>query len=185
MIRAVFSASILTSVASIVHTAFIIPPTIVGGMTAEVEAIVSLVVCNLLVVVTFIYRVTHGEGDSLTATEKTKDSSHPLTMVIELGSGDATSLGDTSTNTNTAYSSSGGIVSTVFTGSGLASSGGTSTGFSVSTPSGPAYSNFSVKETHTSKLSMNDGVLSIPEMDQSGSSTVVTQEHLGLPAQSS
>lgn len=75
LIRALFSASILTTLVSVVHTLFVIGPThLLEGVSANLEvcviswhafqttdvlsqAAVSLIVCNLLVVVTFLYRV--------------------------------------------------------------------------------------------------------------------------------
>ncbi|KAH7882265.1 hypothetical protein F5I97DRAFT_334355 [Phlebopus sp. FC_14] len=79
MILCVFSSSILTSVVSVVHTAYIIPDsTFIGGMTAEIEGAVSLIVCNLLVIVTFLYRVTRGgrdlTDDLISAAKKTRSS---------------------------------------------------------------------------------------------------------------
>lgn len=81
MIIAVFSSSILTSIISVIHTTYIIPPTFIGGVTADVESAVSLIVCNLLVIVTFIYRLRHGGRDMGTCD---KSASGCLTT-IEFG----------------------------------------------------------------------------------------------------
>ncbi|EGO29462.1 hypothetical protein SERLADRAFT_365484 [Serpula lacrymans var. lacrymans S7.9] len=64
MILSIFSSSILTSVVSVVHTAFLIPTSsFIGGITADVEGAVSLIVCNLLVIVTYLYRLFRGGSD--------------------------------------------------------------------------------------------------------------------------
>ncbi|KAI6025538.1 hypothetical protein EDC04DRAFT_231822 [Pisolithus marmoratus] len=81
MILAVFSSSLLTTIVSGIHTVYTIPPTFIGGVTADIEAAVALVVCNLLVVVTFIYRIRHGGCDM---GPYDKDMTSRLTT-IELG----------------------------------------------------------------------------------------------------
>ncbi|KAG6370901.1 hypothetical protein JVT61DRAFT_10924 [Boletus reticuloceps] len=83
MLLSVFSTSILVSVVSAVHTAYLIPTAnFIGGVTAEMEGAVSLIVCNLLVIVTFIYRVLRN-GRDLTAglSDKHTQPSHRLTTV--------------------------------------------------------------------------------------------------------
>ena len=61
------------------------------------QSMVSLVVCNLLVLVTFIYRTTH-DGRDLTASMKATGTSHRLTS-IELYISGATESCHVSTNT--------------------------------------------------------------------------------------
>ncbi|KAN0085658.1 hypothetical protein V8E55_006792 [Tylopilus felleus] len=83
MVLSVFSTSVLVSIISAVHTAYLIPlVTFVGGATAEMEGAISLIVCNLLVLVTFIYRMTRN-GQDLTAgvSDKATMSSNRLTTV--------------------------------------------------------------------------------------------------------
>ncbi|KIK80023.1 hypothetical protein PAXRUDRAFT_833778 [Paxillus rubicundulus Ve08.2h10] len=83
MILCVSSSSILVSVVSAVHTAYLIPePSFIAGATGEIEGALSLVVCNLLVIVTFVYRVSRN-GRDLTQDPSSKitDSSNRLTTV--------------------------------------------------------------------------------------------------------
>ncbi|KZP14678.1 hypothetical protein FIBSPDRAFT_959496 [Athelia psychrophila] len=58
LIRGLFSASILTTLSSIAHMIFVVGPEVLLTviMTAYLELSVSLIVCNLPVVVTFFYR---------------------------------------------------------------------------------------------------------------------------------
>ncbi|KAG9311896.1 hypothetical protein JVU11DRAFT_8157 [Chiua virens] len=81
MLLSVFSTSILVSVVSAVHTSYLIPNiTFVGGLTAQIEGPVSLIVCNLLVIVTFVYRAVRN-GRDLTAGLSEKKSCSRLTTV--------------------------------------------------------------------------------------------------------
>ncbi|KAH7925029.1 hypothetical protein BV22DRAFT_1065630 [Leucogyrophana mollusca] len=89
MILVIFSSSFLTSVASVVHTAYLIPTSsFIGGLTAEIEGALSLVVCNLLVIVTFVYRVVQGDITAdlstsfiTTATTRASRNDYRLTTV--------------------------------------------------------------------------------------------------------
>ncbi|KAH7925030.1 hypothetical protein BV22DRAFT_1129308 [Leucogyrophana mollusca] len=128
MILAIFSSSILTSVVSAVHTAYLIPTSsFIGGVTAEIEGALSLVVCNLLVIVTFIYRVRQNGTDLSTdlstspGTNTTTRSENRLTTV------DLDFQGDMSVFTgthSTAKETFGSVAAT--TGSVLAASRGES-----------------------------------------------------------
>jgi len=58
LILSAFSTSILTSLISVVHVIFILTPDPgLQTITAQAEIALSLVICNLLVIVTYIYRV--------------------------------------------------------------------------------------------------------------------------------
>ncbi|EIW84854.1 hypothetical protein CONPUDRAFT_141691 [Coniophora puteana RWD-64-598 SS2] len=58
LILSAFSTSILTSLLSVVHVIFILTPDPgLQTITAQAEIALSLVICNLLVIVTYIYRV--------------------------------------------------------------------------------------------------------------------------------
>ncbi|KAF8839591.1 hypothetical protein BDN67DRAFT_1012181 [Paxillus ammoniavirescens] len=112
MILCVSSSSILVSVVSAVHTSYIIPsPSFIGGATGEVESALSLVVCNLLVIVTFIYRVTRNGRDLTEDPCKITGSSNRLTTVdLDFPGMSAatysTATGSTGTDfTGTSYSS--------------------------------------------------------------------------------
>ncbi|KAG9218090.1 hypothetical protein CCMSSC00406_0010249 [Pleurotus cornucopiae] len=68
---AVFAASILTSLASIVYVTFLFGARgwgpglgVIVAVTSHLEAAVALLVCNILVIVTYFYRVSH-EGEDL------------------------------------------------------------------------------------------------------------------------
>ncbi|KIJ15183.1 hypothetical protein PAXINDRAFT_169330 [Paxillus involutus ATCC 200175] len=112
MILCVSSSSILVSVVSAVHTSYIIPPSFIGGATGEVESALSLVVCNLLVIVTFIYRVTRDGGDlTEDPSSKMTGSSNRLTTV---------DLDFPGTSTAT-YSTASGSTTTDFTGTSYSS----------------------------------------------------------------
>ncbi|KAI0938539.1 hypothetical protein AcW1_001753 [Taiwanofungus camphoratus] len=59
----IFSASLITTIVSIVHAGFELSPDRDGeGITAHIEASTSLIICNLAVLVTWLVRVIrHGE----------------------------------------------------------------------------------------------------------------------------
>ncbi|KZT70455.1 hypothetical protein DAEQUDRAFT_737396 [Daedalea quercina L-15889] len=63
LLMAIFSASMITTVVSIVHTAFELgPDRDAEAIAAHVEAAVSLIICNLAVLVTWLVRLLrHGE----------------------------------------------------------------------------------------------------------------------------
>ncbi|KZP12819.1 hypothetical protein FIBSPDRAFT_835858 [Athelia psychrophila] len=66
LIFAMFSATVLTTLVSIVHVVFVVGPwePRLEGMTAIVKSAVSLIVCNLPVVVHFFYRrVKQGQAE--------------------------------------------------------------------------------------------------------------------------
>ncbi|KAG8216326.1 hypothetical protein J3R82DRAFT_6397 [Butyriboletus roseoflavus] len=119
MVLSVFSTSILVSAVSVAHTAYLMHPVIfTGGFTASMESAVSLIVCNLLVVVTFLYRVIRN-GRDLTAGLSDKDSglSNGLTTVdLNLSGGtlltSTTGTAPTETNVSSLMfaSASGGSV---------------------------------------------------------------------------
>ncbi|KAF8552135.1 hypothetical protein OG21DRAFT_1523977 [Imleria badia] len=122
MVLSVFSASILVSVVSVVHTAYLIPLAgFIGGATAEVESAVSLIVCNLLVIITFIYRVIRN-GRDLTAglsDDKNTGSSNRLTTVdLDFSGGSLFSSRATGTGTGTTGT---GFTGTGFTGTDFSS----------------------------------------------------------------
>ncbi|KIJ63095.1 hypothetical protein HYDPIDRAFT_168681 [Hydnomerulius pinastri MD-312] len=151
MILCVFSASILTSVLSAIHTAYIIPQSsFVGGVTAEFEGAVSLIVCNLLVIVTFIYRRFRGGRDltqDIPPTSKLTRSSNRLTTI------DLDFSGSSLSNSGIALTGTG------FTGTGFTGTGFTGTGLSGTGYSGLAYSSVSDKETFGSIISTGGSVL--------------------------
>ncbi|EIW79579.1 hypothetical protein CONPUDRAFT_137895 [Coniophora puteana RWD-64-598 SS2] len=57
LVISIFAMSVLSAVASIVHVVFIVPATSETGITMHIQNAIDLIVCNLLVTVTFIYRV--------------------------------------------------------------------------------------------------------------------------------
>ncbi|KZT27586.1 hypothetical protein NEOLEDRAFT_1176601 [Neolentinus lepideus HHB14362 ss-1] len=64
LLFSVFSASILTTIVSAVHAYFVLGPSgLLEATTANVEASVSLIVANLAVIVTYLYRLIRGERD--------------------------------------------------------------------------------------------------------------------------
>ncbi|EIW78029.1 hypothetical protein CONPUDRAFT_61887, partial [Coniophora puteana RWD-64-598 SS2] len=77
--RTVFAMSILSSAVSIAHTVFLIPTaSFASALTVElqvysaiVQLCVSLIVCNLLVIVTFVYRYLWGSDieETLSSTQ--------------------------------------------------------------------------------------------------------------------
>ncbi|KAF9493215.1 hypothetical protein BDN71DRAFT_1450600 [Pleurotus eryngii] len=86
---AVFAASILTSLASIVFVTFLFGArgwgpglSVIVTVTSHLEAAIALLVCNILVIVTYFYRVSH-EGED-------------LETVADANTQEATRLGDTS-----------------------------------------------------------------------------------------
>ncbi|KAG5222628.1 hypothetical protein IMY05_C2474000200 [Salix suchowensis] len=86
---AIFAASILTSLASIVFVTFLFGArgwgpglSVIVTVTSHLEAAVALLVCNILVIVTYFYRVSH-EGED-------------LETVADANTQEATRLGDTS-----------------------------------------------------------------------------------------
>ncbi|KII95151.1 hypothetical protein PLICRDRAFT_33984 [Plicaturopsis crispa FD-325 SS-3] len=79
LILLLFSMSFFTMVASVAHAAFVLSyGGILQGMTAHIEASVSLIVCNLLVLVTYIYRAVR-HGDDL---ESTPSHRQPLSSIV-------------------------------------------------------------------------------------------------------
>ncbi|KIJ63209.1 hypothetical protein HYDPIDRAFT_113820 [Hydnomerulius pinastri MD-312] len=60
LISSAFSATILITVVTILHSVVLFGPSSTGTIIiGHVKAAVSLIVCNLLVIVTFVYRVLH------------------------------------------------------------------------------------------------------------------------------
>ncbi|KAF9222194.1 hypothetical protein BS17DRAFT_195221 [Gyrodon lividus] len=58
LILSIFSMSLISCSASVVHVAFLIPtPGFMAAMTAGIEGAMGLMICNLLVLVTYLYRV--------------------------------------------------------------------------------------------------------------------------------
>lgn len=57
LILVVFAAGVIAAAASFVHAIFLSPQTLVTGITANLQCAIDLFVCNLLVTVTFTYRV--------------------------------------------------------------------------------------------------------------------------------
>ncbi|KAG1756347.1 uncharacterized protein EDB91DRAFT_1041441 [Suillus paluster] len=58
LVISVFSTGIIVSLASIVHVVFVVQLDVyMQSITAQVELALSLIVCNLLVIVTYIYKV--------------------------------------------------------------------------------------------------------------------------------
>ncbi|TFK31031.1 hypothetical protein BDQ12DRAFT_763373, partial [Crucibulum laeve] len=75
LILAIFTSGIFTAAASVAHCIFIIlkrPRAI--GTSAAIQAAISLIVCNLLVVVTYIYRVFR-DGDNSDSESADTESS--------------------------------------------------------------------------------------------------------------
>ncbi|KAH7912883.1 hypothetical protein BJ138DRAFT_715638 [Hygrophoropsis aurantiaca] len=95
LLLAIFSSSILISVVSAVHTAYIVPTSsFIGGITAEIEGALSLVVCNLLVIVTFVYRVRHHGADlSQSTSDEPTSTVAGLTALSGSGYGRSTGTG--------------------------------------------------------------------------------------------
>ncbi|KAH7914891.1 hypothetical protein BJ138DRAFT_1142840 [Hygrophoropsis aurantiaca] len=87
MILSIFSMSILCVFASVLHVVFLLPSAgFMAGMTADIEGAVGLIVCNLLVVVTYFYRVFRG-GEDIESTIEPKlvlfrSSSTPATNTL-------------------------------------------------------------------------------------------------------
>ncbi|KAH7922927.1 hypothetical protein BV22DRAFT_624772 [Leucogyrophana mollusca] len=91
LIACAFSASLLITVVTILHSALLFGPTTpVTAIIAHVKAALSLIVCNLLVLATFSYRLWHrsGGGDldgsfddteaiQFTSVDLTQLTSHP------------------------------------------------------------------------------------------------------------
>ncbi|KIJ62422.1 hypothetical protein HYDPIDRAFT_94501, partial [Hydnomerulius pinastri MD-312] len=74
LILSIFSMSLLSCFASIIHVAFLIPdPSFMAGMTADIEGALGLMICNLLVIVTYFYRVFRNGED----IETTSDPTYP------------------------------------------------------------------------------------------------------------
>ncbi|KAJ8515298.1 hypothetical protein ONZ45_g7276 [Pleurotus djamor] len=78
LFMSVFAASILTSLASIVYVTFLFGARgwgpglgLIVAITSHLEAAVSLLVCNILVIVTFFYRISHHGEDLETIAEVT------------------------------------------------------------------------------------------------------------------
>jgi len=70
--RTVFAMSILSSAVSVAHTVFLIPTaSFASALTVELQLCVSLIVCNLLVIVTFVYRYFLGSDieETLSSTQ--------------------------------------------------------------------------------------------------------------------
>ncbi|KAI6143148.1 hypothetical protein EDD17DRAFT_210557 [Pisolithus thermaeus] len=156
MILAVFSSSILTSIVSVIHTAYTIPPSFIGGVTANVEAAVNLVVCNLLVLVTFIYRIRRSGRDMGTCD---KDLTGRLTTV-ELGfSGSVESRCPT---TNPATGSDGGTLGITFTKTGVADTIADHSSHSFTTKAFPG-----ISEKYLSVFSNRHGMLSAEQIELS------------------
>ncbi|KAF9226175.1 hypothetical protein BS17DRAFT_867892 [Gyrodon lividus] len=109
MILSVSSTSILVSVVSAVHTSYMFPrASFIGGATAEAEGALSLIVCNLLVIVTFIYRVTRGGRDiTEDLSAKITGSSNRLTTVDLDFSGTLGSLSTTASGTGSGFTGTG------------------------------------------------------------------------------
>ncbi|KAF8060796.1 hypothetical protein FPV67DRAFT_1587240 [Lyophyllum atratum] len=64
MIASVFATSILTTALSVIHAIYGMGPNrFLDGVTAHIEAAVTVMVCNLLVIVTYIYRRTRNGRD--------------------------------------------------------------------------------------------------------------------------
>jgi len=64
LLFSIFSASILVTIVSVVHAAYLLGPSgLLEGLTANVECAVSLIVANLAVVVTHIYRLIRNGED--------------------------------------------------------------------------------------------------------------------------
>ncbi|KAH7925791.1 hypothetical protein BV22DRAFT_1104749 [Leucogyrophana mollusca] len=77
MILSIFSMSILCCFVSIIHVVFLLPaPSFMAGMTADIEGAVGLIVCNLLVIVTYFYRVFRG-GEDIESTIEPKTTWSP------------------------------------------------------------------------------------------------------------
>ena len=57
LILVVFAAGIINAAASYTHAIFLSPQTPMTGMTANIQCALDVIVCNLLVTVTFTYRV--------------------------------------------------------------------------------------------------------------------------------
>ncbi|KAF8999868.1 hypothetical protein BDQ17DRAFT_1246014, partial [Cyathus striatus] len=78
LIRAVFACDVLVSVPSIVHIVYIVrknQPAI--GISAQFQVSTSLIVCNLLVVVTYVYRAfRRNEEESSDSSDKSTTSTH-------------------------------------------------------------------------------------------------------------
>ncbi|GLB43804.1 hypothetical protein LshimejAT787_1403160 [Lyophyllum shimeji] len=56
MIRAVFATTILTASIGVLHAVYGMLPNLINAVTAHLESAVTVMLCNLLVVATFIYR---------------------------------------------------------------------------------------------------------------------------------
>ncbi|KAG2349461.1 hypothetical protein BDR05DRAFT_1055142 [Suillus weaverae] len=73
LILSVFSTGIVVSLASIIHVIFVVQTDVyMQSITAQVELALSLIVCNLLVIVTCIYKVLRREdldADHTTPTQ--------------------------------------------------------------------------------------------------------------------
>ncbi|KAI9567969.1 hypothetical protein HD554DRAFT_801322 [Boletus coccyginus] len=160
MILSVFSASILVSVVSVVHTVYLVRSvTFISGITAQMEAAISLIVCNLLVIVTFVYRVIRN-GRDLTAglSGKNTGSSCRLTTVdLDLTGGSLLSR-TTTTGTRT------GSYGTAFTG----------TEFTGTDVSSLKFANMTKETTFGSILSTGVSVLPIVTVSTDGSPLPVT-----------
>ncbi|KAH7923934.1 hypothetical protein BV22DRAFT_548896 [Leucogyrophana mollusca] len=64
LLSCTFSASFLITAVTIVHSGLLFgTATFVTTIVAHVKAALSLIVCNLLVIVAFVYRVFHKNGD--------------------------------------------------------------------------------------------------------------------------
>ncbi|PPR04818.1 hypothetical protein CVT24_007078 [Panaeolus cyanescens] len=74
LIGAVFLCGLFTTLASIVHNSFALTrQVLVAGMTAHIQLGVSIFMCNLLVLATYIYRRVHEDSDETTQRTETPD----------------------------------------------------------------------------------------------------------------
>jgi len=89
LLLTVFAMSAFNTVASVVHSVLILQP--VGfftGLTATLHASVTLLVCNLLVITTFCYRIfRYTDIESTVTTASTRPTSTPSSFTtVELNS---------------------------------------------------------------------------------------------------
>ncbi|EIW83084.1 hypothetical protein CONPUDRAFT_51767, partial [Coniophora puteana RWD-64-598 SS2] len=89
LLLTVFAMSVLNTAATVVHIVLILqPPGFFTGLTANLHASVTLLVCNLLVITTFCYRIFRGTDIESTVTMvTTRPTSTPTTFTtVELNS---------------------------------------------------------------------------------------------------
>ena len=87
LILLVFAVGVINAAASYVHAVYLAPQTQMTGMTGYIQCAVDLIVCNLLVTVTFVYRIIQtwrnckAPNASVTASDRKASSgdNHPLT----------------------------------------------------------------------------------------------------------